>query len=132
MCVMQRHVPCNMCQGTGCRPSTDGLISRTERIFLFVVRFIDSARTVLLSPLVVAPATTTPLGFSTSTWATVQTSKPAAADVKFSTLGLLSSEPSPPKNSLPPLFGSTMEDVSKRQANRSSVSGVNVNDVICT
>lgn len=56
MCVMQRHVPCNMCQGSGCRPSPEGFIPRTERVFLFLLRCVDSARAVLLSsPLFLAP-----------------------------------------------------------------------------
>lgn len=55
MCVMQRHVPCNMCQGSGCRPSPEGLISRTERVVLFLLRCVDSARTMLLSPIFLVP-----------------------------------------------------------------------------
>lgn len=44
MCVMRRHVPCRMCNGTGVRPCQDGSVSRLQATALSALRLFDDIR----------------------------------------------------------------------------------------
>lgn len=48
---MRRHVPCRMCNGSGIRPSQDGIVPRVEVFMLSILRMFDEVRAAVWIPL---------------------------------------------------------------------------------